>query len=173
MDLEGIAVTLMDTAGLRESQDVVEKIGIERARDRANKADVRIFLRGGEGEVQGVEFQPGDIEVHGKADLIPRSGSVSGKTGEGLRELKGALLSELRLRSAESGVLNRERHRLCLLSAISSLDRVDSAVRLDSGRLELIAEDLRQAAASLSSLLGAVDVESVLGEIFSRFCIGK
>lgn len=173
MDLDGIAVTLMDTAGLRASEDAVERIGIERARDRANKADLRIFLRGGEGQVQGVDVQPGDIEVHGKADLTPGCGGVSGKTGEGLSALKDALLSELRQRSAASGVLNRERHRLCLLSAISSLDRVDSAVRLGSDRLELIAEDLRQAAESLSSLLGSVDVESVLGEIFSRFCIGK
>lgn len=173
MDLEGLAVTLMDTAGLRDSDDAVEKIGIQRARERANRADLRIFLRGGDGEIHGIEKQPGDIEVRGKADLEPGAGGVSGTTGEGLEELKASLLAELRKRSAGSAVLNRERHRLCLLSAISSLDRVDSAVRLNSDRLELIAEDLRQAAASLSSLLGSVDVESVLGEIFSRFCIGK
>lgn len=173
MDLEGLAVTLMDTAGLRDSDDAVEKIGIQRARERANRADLRIFLRGGDGEIHGIEKLPGDIEVRGKADLEPGAGGVSGTTGEGLEELKASLLAELRKRLAGSAVLNRERHRLCLLTAISSLDRVDSAVRLNSDRLELIAEDLRQAAASLSSLLGSVDVESVLGEIFSRFCIGK
>jgi tRNA modification GTPase len=174
MDLEGIAVTLMDTAGLRSSEDVVERIGIERARDRANKADLRIFLRGGEGDSIGVVPKDGDIEIRGKADLeLDQAGGVSGLTGAGIPELKEAMLAELRQRSAASGVLNRERHRLCLVSAISSLDRVESAVRLDSAQLEVVAEDLRQAASALASLLGSVDVESVLGEIFSRFCIGK
>jgi tRNA modification GTPase len=174
MDLEGIAVTLMDTAGLRSSEDVVERIGIERARDRANKADLRIFLRGGEGDSIGVVPKDGDIEIRGKADLEPdQPGGVSGVTGAGVSELKEAILAQLREQSAASGVLNRERHRLCLVSAISSLDRVESAVSVDSAQLEVVAEDLRQAASVLASLLGAVDVESVLGEIFSRFCIGK
>jgi len=174
MDLNGIAVTLMDTAGLRESDDTVERIGIERARTRAEAADLRIFLRGGEGDSINVVRRDDDIVVRGKSDLDPGPGpGVSGLTGEGVNELKLAIANVLQQRSAMSGVLNRERHRRCLVSAISSLECVDSAVEDDLAPLEVVAEDLRQAASALSSLLGAVDVESVLGEIFSRFCIGK
>ncbi|MFN4171203.1 MAG: tRNA uridine-5-carboxymethylaminomethyl(34) synthesis GTPase MnmE [Pseudorhodobacter sp.] len=174
MEIEGLAVTLLDTAGLREPGDVVEKIGVERARSRALSADLRVFLRGGEGSGQGVTLNDDDIEVWGKSDLAPGSvGGVSGVTGEGLAELRQAIANVLKKRCGSSGLLNRERHRACLVSAIRSLERAQTEVRQESVSLELAAEDLRQAAQALSSLLGSVDIESVLGEIFSRFCIGK
>ncbi|MBL4916706.1 tRNA uridine-5-carboxymethylaminomethyl(34) synthesis GTPase MnmE [Szabonella alba] len=173
MDMDGLAVTLLDTAGLRETEDRIEKIGVERARARANAADLRVFLLGGEGVVTGLERRAGDIELQGKADLTPGSDGVSGLSGEGVEALKSAISGVLLDRAAGSGLMNRQRHRSCLISAIGSLDSARSAIEDESAALELIAEDLRQAARALSSLLGSVDVESVLGEIFARFCIGK
>ena len=173
MDMDGLAVTLLDTAGLRETEDRIEQMGVARARSRADAADLRVFLRGGEGDVTGVEPRPGDIVVQGKADLQPGSAGVSGVSGQGVAELKLAISEVLKERAAGSGLMNRQRHRSCLISAIGSLDSARLAIEEESAALELIAEDLRQAARALASLLGSVDVEAVLGEIFARFCIGK
>ncbi|MBZ4022117.1 tRNA uridine-5-carboxymethylaminomethyl(34) synthesis GTPase MnmE [Rhodobacter sp. TJ_12] len=173
MDLAGLAVTLLDTAGLRETEDRVEAIGVERALQRAEAADLRVFLLDGD-DVPLLVPKPEDLIVQGKADLATGQGlCVSGKTGAGLDELVRLLTARLADHAAGAGVMTRERHRHCLLRAQNALDAAQAEVALGADRLELAAEHLRDAARALESLLGRVDVEALLDEIFSSFCIGK
>ena len=171
MDLGGLPVTLLDTAGLREGGDEIEQIGIERTRLRARDADLRVFLVDDEGIPDGVEPQPEDIVVRGKADLGGEG--VSGKTGQGMDALLRQIANVLSGRVIPSGVITHARHRLALERAIASLESVQDALDTRSAPLEVVAEDLRAARRALEGLVGRVDVEAVLGEIFSRFCIGK
>lgn len=171
MDLGGLPVTLLDTAGLREGGDEIEQIGIERTRLRARDADLRVFLVDDEGIPDGVEPQPEDIVIRGKADLGGEG--VSGKTGQGMDALLRQIGDVLSGRVIPSGVITHARHRLALERAIASLESVQDALDTRSAPLEVVAEDLRAARRALEGLVGRVDVEAVLGEIFSRFCIGK
>jgi tRNA modification GTPase len=173
MDLGGIAVTLLDTAGLRDTQDVVEKIGIDRAVSRANASDLRVFLID-EGEIPLLEPRDDDLVVRGKADLLPTEGlAVSGKTGAGLDQLVGEITRILESRAAGAGVMTRERHRIAMKTALQAMESARNEVLLGSDRAEMAAEELRTAVRALESLVGRVDVEHLLDEIFSSFCIGK
>lgn len=171
MDLDGLPVTVLDTAGLRASEDEIERIGIDRTRDRARDADLRVFLLDDSGLPEGVAVQPGDILIRGKSDLGGEG--VSGKTGAGLDLLLSQIASTLSSRVVPSGVISHARHRQTLERAIASLESGRDALETDSRPLEMVAEDFRRAGHVLEGLLGRVDVESLLGEIFSRFCIGK
>lgn len=173
MDLAGLPVTLLDTAGLRESADSVEVIGIDRALQRAGHADLRVFLLDGEG-VPLLEPQPGDLLVHGKADLGVGQGlAVSGKTGQGLDELVQAIGGALSGLAARAGVTTRLRHKLAMERALGALESAKKELEGTSGRVELAAADLHHAIRALDSLVGRVDVEDLLDEIFASFCIGK
>lgn len=173
MDLAGLAVTLLDTAGLRETEDVVESIGIERALSRAKAADLRLFLLDGD-DVPLIAPEPGDILAHGKADLFPRAGlAISGKTGEGIEPLIAAITRRLEGMAAGASVMSHERHRVSLRHALGAMKSAQNELLAGSGRDELAAEELRSAARALESLLGRVDVEHLLDEIFASFCIGK
>ncbi|MCV2879025.1 tRNA uridine-5-carboxymethylaminomethyl(34) synthesis GTPase MnmE [Sedimentimonas flavescens] len=173
MDLAGLAVTLLDTAGLRETEDVVEAIGVRRALERAGQCDLRIFLLD-QDEIPLIQPQDGDLIVHGKADLHPVEGmSISGKTGKGLDRLIAEITARLSERASGAGVMSRERHRDALIRAIGALESAQDEVLRGGERAELAAEGLRQAARALESLLGRVDVEHLLDEIFASFCIGK
>lgn len=171
LDLDGLPVTLLDTAGLRDSEDEIERIGVDRTRDRAERADLRVFLLDETGIPVGVTVQPDDLVVRGKADL--GGDGVSGRTGEGLDHLLRRIGKVLSARVVPSGVITHIRHRMVLEQAIASLESGRLALEVRGEPLELVAEELRQASRVLEGLLGRVDVESVLGEIFSRFCIGK
>lgn len=171
MDLDGLPVTVLDTAGLRASEDEIERIGIDRTRDRARDADLRVFLLDDSELPEGVAVQPGDILIRGKSDLGGEG--VSGKTGAGLDLLLSQIASTLSSRVVPSGVISHARHRQTLERAIASLESVRDALEADNRPLEMVAEDFRRAGHVLEGLLGRVDVESLLGEIFSRFCIGK
>jgi tRNA modification GTPase len=175
MDLEGLPVTILDTAGLRESDDILEGIGIARGKDRALAADVRIHL---------VNVLPTnddqsdfglDLYVKSKADLEidPLDQAVSGITGYGMDRLLDQISSYLRSQLAGAGIATRTRHQMALEAAAVALDSVISGLNTVSTPVDLLAEDLRIAIRSLDSLIGRVDVENVLGEIFSSFCIGK
>jgi tRNA modification GTPase len=173
MDLGGLPVTVLDTAGLRETSDVVEGIGIERALERAAAADLRVFLLDGE-EVPLITPLPGDLVVQGKADLGSVEGlAVSGKTGAGVDRLVAEITGILSGRAASAGVLTRERHRDAVARAIEAMESARKEVEEGPDRVEMAAEELRRAARALAALVGRVDVEHLLDEIFASFCIGK
>ncbi len=173
MDLGGLPVTLLDTAGLRDGSDRIEAIGIERALQRASQADLRVFLLDGE-DVPLLPPVGDDLLVHGKADLRAASGlSVSGRTGAGLDVLVKEIGARLSMRAAGAGLMTRARHREALVRAIGGLESARNELLAGPGRTELAAEYLRQSIRALDSLVGRVDVEELLGEIFASFCIGK
>lgn len=172
MEISGLAVTLLDTAGLRETTDSIEGRGIELALARARNADLRIFLMDG-GEELPLQPTGDDIVVMAKADLKPEAvDGVSGLTGAGLDALVAKIGQVLETMTAGSSLVIRERQRRGLETAISALDRALKLV-VEEGVAELAAEDLRNAVAGLAGLVGRVGVEDLLEEIFSRFCIGK
>jgi tRNA modification GTPase len=173
MDLDGLPVTMLDTAGLREAMDEVEGIGIERARARARSADLRIFLTSGGDLGIGLEPGPEDIVVEGKADLGRTGFAVSGLSGEGVDVLVARVGSILSQRAAHAGTAIRERHRLGMQRAFEGLEQARIAVEAGSEQTELAAEEIQLAIRALDSIVGRIDVENILDEIFSSFCIGK
>ena len=170
MDLKGLPVTILDTAGLRDGQDSVEVIGINRALERAGDADLRIFLAD-ENEVLPLAQLPDDIRITPKADI---SGSgISGLTGEGVSDLLDAIQQTLEQRSSQAGLATHERHRIAMQSTLTALDVVLPLVDLGPEHYDIAAEELRTAVRSLEALVGRIDVENLLDEIFSSFCLGK
>ncbi|MGB8814853.1 MAG: tRNA uridine-5-carboxymethylaminomethyl(34) synthesis GTPase MnmE [Paracoccaceae bacterium] len=174
MDLNGLAVTLLDTAGLREATDRVEEIGIERALARATSADLRVFVQDGNDAFLGIAPLVDDIVVQGKADLRSTDGMrISGLTGEGIDSLVRLISEKLSERTLNVGTFTRERHRTAILKAIRAMEAAREEVQMGATRVEVAAEELRSAIRALDSLVGRVDVENLLDEIFSSFCIGK
>lgn len=170
MNIDGLAVTLLDTAGLRSTEDIVEQKGVDLALRRARQADLRIFLLSDE-PIPELAPQPDDIVVRGKADLGGEG--VSGLTGKGVDDLMLVIGDRLSNRIASAGIVTRERHRLAIERAICSMESALTEVERGSGRVEIAADDLHLAIRALESLVGRIDVESLLDEIFSSFCIGK
>lgn len=165
-DLRGLPVTFLDTAGLRESDDPVEAMGVARALKRATEADLRIHL-----SVDGIAtdaVKEDDIVLRSKADLGQGPGlAISARTGEGVAELLDMVYDRLRIRAADSGLVSHKRQAEALQRAWLALD-VD---RNDAP--EFLAEALRQAIQGLAMMVGRVGAEDYLDEIFSSFCIGK
>jgi tRNA modification GTPase len=174
MDLSGLAVTLLDTAGLRETDDRVEQIGVARALERAQAAELRVFLLSYPGEALMLAPQLGDIVVLGKADLLPSvEGAISGRTGQGVDALVAQISDRLAEMAAPAGAMTRERHRVAMQRAVEALVSARSEIERPGSAAELVAADLRQAMKALDLLVGRLDVENLLDEIFSSFCIGK
>lgn len=171
MNIEGLAVTFLDTAGLRTTSDLVEQKGISLAIQRAQDADLRIFLLSDD-PITGLDPQEDDIVVRGKVDVEGGKG-VSGLTGQGVQDLVRTVGDRLSERTASAGIVTRERHRLALERAIYSLESACLEVQTGARRAEIAADDLRLAVRSMEALVGRVDVETLLDEIFSSFCIGK
>ncbi|MFS4438402.1 tRNA uridine-5-carboxymethylaminomethyl(34) synthesis GTPase MnmE [Paracoccaceae bacterium GXU_MW_L88] len=174
-DLGGLPVTFLDTAGLRETEDVVESVGVDWARKRAAEADLRVILLEedvSEIEDMAVTVKPQDIVRFGKADIPGRSTGVSGKSGEGLSELLDEIKSRLEPKLQIGATAIRERQRRAVEQALASIDRASVALDNDENS-ELIALEIRDALYALDNLIGRVGVEDILGEIFSSFCIGK
>ncbi len=172
MDLRGLPVTLLDTAGLREATDAIEKIGVDRALERARRADLRIFLHDG-GGAEGLEPEAEDIVVRGKGDLTGEADAVSGLTGKGLDALVERVARILEKRTSGSQTATRIRHKLAIDRAREALATARNMVESDGEHVELAAEELRTAIRAIDSLIGRVDVEDLLDEIFSSFCLGK
>lgn len=174
MDVDGYVVTLLDTAGLRVTQDAVEEMGVQRALARAELADLRVFLLDGE-EIPLLEPRADDLVVQGKADLgLSVAGlAVSGKTGQGLDGLIAEIGAKVSRRASGAGIVTRERHRAAIQRALEALESAAVHVRSGPEVAELAAEELRAATRALDALVGRVDVEDLLGEIFARFCVGK
>ncbi len=185
--LAGFPVWIADTAGLREAADAIEAEGVRRALARAEEADLRIGVADSAIVPPSAELRsamrPGDILVASKDDLtglhirpVEVDGhttlSVSAVTGDGLDELQALLVRRVSdaLGREEAPVLTRARHRRLVEEARAALLRAIPA--LDVGA-ELAAEDVRVAADQVGRLTGRIDVEDLLDEIFSSFCIGK
>ncbi len=176
LDLNGLAVTVLDMAGMRATDERIERIGVDRAVARANNADMRVFLT--LPDLPAPEFvarRDGDIVVRGKADLGGSECSettVSGLTGEGVDALLGAIADELRKRAAGASLTAHIRQERALRDAAAGLEAAAKVLRADLGG-ELAAEELRRAVHALEFLVGRVDLEAVLDEIFAEFCLGK
>jgi tRNA modification GTPase len=179
----GYAVTLSDTAGLRDSDDLVEAEGIRRARLRAQDADLRLWVRApdqGQGDDPAAAFaQTEDLQILNKADLGAaglteglEALSVSTTTGQGLSELHDWIAARLArdLSGADFPAVTRERHRRRLVEALAAVEAGRRALDLAP---EMAGDDLRRAADALARVTGAIGVEDILGEVFSTFCIGK
>ncbi len=173
MDLNGLPVTILDTAGLRETDDVVEGIGVERAMQRAKDADIRVYLVLNDEDV-ALDLNDDDLVLYAKTDLRAESKQgISGITGEGVEFLVEHLTRVLSERVATVGVAMRERHRTAMLLAVGFLRDAQDAMVQGDFMEDLVAEDIRSATRAIDSLVGRIDVEEVLGEIFASFCIGK
>src|SRR5215204_5909953 len=183
LDLDGYPVTVIDTAGIRETSDPIEQEGVRRARARAGEADLVLWL---------ADTAGGSVEHHGaapvwlvrnKIDLVratrplaDMSGQgvfqISASRGDGLSELIAALVSFAQnyFGGGEGGLIGRTRQRKLLLETAASLRH---CVQVVGQGEELAAEELRMATHSLGRLLGRVDVEDILDVIFREFCVGK
>jgi tRNA modification GTPase len=184
LDLGGYPVTLLDTAGIRETQDPVEIEGVRRARERAGAADLVLWVTDATaGESGGGQAGRAEVwHVRNKIDLrrselaacsSGQSLAVSALTGAGFPELIAALArhAEAALAGAEASLVTRERHRVALRKVVEALDR--ALTEGPGGREDIVAEELRLAGRELGRLTGRVDVEDVLDVIFRDFCIGK
>jgi tRNA modification GTPase len=174
MDLHGLPVTVLDTAGLRETADIVEGLGVQRARERAEAADLRVILVEKEGDAPVLAPRDDDIVAVGKADLSGTGAfAISGRTGAGIDRLIEMIVARLETRASGVMTATRERHRLAIQRAIETLDLAKEEVLAGPDRADLAAEELRTAIRALDSLVGRVDVEHILDEIFATFCLGK
>jgi len=195
LDLDGYPVTLLDTAGIRDSAEPVEQEGVRRARERAAAADLVLWVidpSAGGLAANGYPENLANAEIwliRNKVDLadvrscerFAKHGSsealfilsISALTGQGFDALSAALSAYAKtyFASTEAAVITRARHRHALEETVAALDR--AVVRDDANGEELIAEDLRAAATTLGRLTGRVDVEDILDVIFRDFCIGK
>lgn len=192
--LDGVPIHIIDTAGLRQTDDVVEQIGIQRSENAAQNADVALILID---PTEGINTAAAEIldrlpehlariEVHNKADLRGEKASVStensiyganeiitlsAKTGDGLPLLRQALLRQIGWQGeSESLFLARTRHLNALKTAAGELEL---AALCDGNQIELLAEHLRLAQNACNEITGEFTADDLLGVIFSRFCIGK
>ncbi|HEX6086870.1 MAG TPA: tRNA uridine-5-carboxymethylaminomethyl(34) synthesis GTPase MnmE [Thermoanaerobaculia bacterium] len=177
IEIGGLPVTLADTAGLRETADVVEDIGVQRAREAARTADIILYLVDGvAGLTAEDEVELADLEnvrlVYTKADLAQRAGlSISVVSDQGIDELLLRLDELVRERYvAPEGALVNERQRVAVAECEEALKAALASTDLDE---QMILVDLYRAANALGLLTGAITREDVLTEIFGKFCIGK
>jgi tRNA modification GTPase len=175
LDLAGYPATLIDTAGLRATDDPVEQEALRRAEARAAHADLVLWFDDAAEPSDPPRHIAAEVwRVRNKIDLGAPSGeaafAISAKTGEGVDRLLTSLGDWLakELAPAESALVTRERHRLALVQAQAHLARAASGIAP-----ELMAEELRLSARALGRISGRVDVEDLLDAIFSSFCIGK
>ena len=188
LQIEGIPLHIIDTAGLRETDDEIEKIGIARAWREIERADLVLLLvdaRSGVGQAEQAILGKlpenlARVTVYNKIDLAGRSAerhdegcgvaiSLSAKQGEGVELLRSELLRIAGWHPSEDVFIARERH----LRALAETAEHIAAARAQLRQLELLAEELREAQAALGTITGQVSADDLLGEIFGRFCIGK
>ena len=173
MDIGGIPVTLLDTAGLRETDDVVEAKGVELARRRADAADVRVHLVDAQEANSVLDVRDGDFVLVAKDDEGRLPDGISGVTGAGVDRFLSRLGSVLTERVSGGGLVVHERQRRGVWESRGFLKRALDGLESGDMDVDLISEEVRSAIRCLEFVLGRLDVESVLEEIFSSFCIGK
>ena len=196
IQIEGVPVHVVDTAGLRESQDIVERIGIERAWTQIGQADAVVFLHDLT-RIADPGYRDADeallrqlrervppalpvLQLWNKADAAPDAPMppdglrLSAKTTEGLQALRGRLLEIAGWQSAPEGVyIARERHLQALRRVDAHLAEAVAHLAAASPALDLLAEELRLAQNALNEITGEFGADELLGVIFSSFCIGK
>ncbi|MCL2801259.1 MAG: tRNA uridine-5-carboxymethylaminomethyl(34) synthesis GTPase MnmE [Treponema sp.] len=191
VSIKGIPVRLIDTAGLRETSDAVEKIGVERSKALLQEADIVLYLIDGElgltkADEDFLKEHSNAIAVWNKSDIAPPSPSkltqcpqpviqVSAKTGGGLLELIAAIVSDVQKNVPEtsgSAALGTLRQKNLVDASLFALEEA-IALSQDSQPLDLIAPLLRDAVNSLGCITGEVSTADILEEMFSRFCVGK
>ena len=191
LQLKGIPVRLIDTAGIRETQDIVEKIGVERSKKKIEEADLVLFVIDGSREITDEDLKIYEtiktkerIVVVNKVDLPLRANleifkgeniiKVSALTGEGLEELSEEILKKVGVQLEESvNIYVSLRHETLLKKAKEVLERFKEEYRTKDISPEIAMLDLREASDYLGEILGDITTEDVLGKIFSTFCIGK
>ncbi len=191
LQLKGIPVRLIDTAGIRETQDFVEKIGVERSKKKIEEADLVLFVIDGSREITDEDLKiyetiktKESIVVVNKVDLPLRANleifkgeniiKVSALTGEGLEELSEEILKKVGVQLEESvNIYVSLRHETLLKKAKEVLERFKDEYRTKDISPEIAMLDLREASDYLGEILGDITTEDVLGKIFSTFCIGK
>ncbi len=205
IQIEGVPLHIVDTAGLREALDDVEKIGVERAWTEIQSADAVLLLHDlsrhdADGtSADAINYIAADayitsaiglnrlkntviLDVWNKSDLVSADARashsdgvlISAKTGEGLETLRQKLLQVVGWQTTADGLfMARERHLRALRRVDSELLKARLQMQAPQPALDLLAEDLRQAQFHLSEITGAFSSDDLLGEIFSRFCIGK
>ena len=188
INIKGIQLHIIDTAGLRDSQDVVEQMGMERTRQAISKADAVLVLKDVNDEA-GHELEkifkliPENIprlHVINKIDLVIQNARaenhgnltyvyLSAKTEQGIDLLKDKILQMINWHEEEGVFIARERHLQALIQAKQCLDSAATVLT----RWEILAEELHQAQVALGKITGEFSSDDLLGEIFSHFCIGK
>jgi tRNA modification GTPase len=167
LSLDGVPVLLVDTAGLRDSEDVVEAIGVARAEGQIARADILLWL----GAPDAAPAHPRLIRLHAQADRREAAPdgllAVSALTGEGLGELAGRIVAQARVLLPAEGelALNRRQAR--------EMEEARAALAEAGGDLVRTAEALRLARAAFDRLSGRAGVEDMLDALFGRFCLGK
>ena len=179
IQLEGVPLVLVDTAGLRAASDLVEQLGIERTQRELQRADLVLAIREAVQPERSTEGLPAGVprlEVFNKVDLAPAFApppgtvAVSAKTGQGIDDLRAAILAAAGWSATgESVFLARERHLRALEEARQRLQAAGAQL----ARWEFFAEELRLAHQALGAVTGEFSADDLLGEIFGRFCIGK
>ena len=172
LDLRGLPVTILDTAGIRKSDDKVEEIGISRALARSSLSDLRIVLTEDGEYPSGLKSRDTDIICIAKDDQGNRGG-VSGKTGAGIDRLKNNIWDILNDKAQYVGIATRERHKSSMVNAKEFLGNAVVSLRDGPEYYDITAEEIRAATSALDSLIGRIGVEDVLDEVFSSFCLGK
>ena len=183
LDLDGYPVTLLDTAGIRDTDDPVEQEGVRRARDRAAHADLVLWIVDVAASASAPAMETPVWRVGNKIDAAGEGAGnardgfdfvISATTGQGTRPLTEALSAYAAefFGGTEQAVISRARHRQLLAEAAGGLGAALAAMDAGEGE-EIVAENLRIAIRSLGRVVGRVDVEDILGSIFAEFCIGK
>ena len=172
LDLRGLPVTILDTAGIRISDDKLEEIGISRALERSSLSDLRIVLTEDGEYPSGLKKRDTDIICIAKDDQGNRGG-VSGKTGAGIDRLKNNIWDILNDKAQYVGIATRERHKSSMVNAKKFLGNAVVSLRDGPEYYDITAEEIRAATSALDSLIGRIGVEDVLDEVFSSFCLGK
>jgi tRNA modification GTPase len=185
VSLEGVPIRLLDTAGLRPSENDLERQGIERTQKSLQLADLRLHVADRNApkpaHFNGRAEQSNEIHVLNKSDLPEDSEwkdfpalRISCATGHGLPQLKQEILARIRKQNLrpENTIAINTRHRDCLRRALESCDRARASLS-DGLSGEYVAVDLNEALHAVGEVLGAVDVEQILDSVFSQFCIGK
>ena len=175
IDIGGYPIKLVDTAGIRETKDVVEKIGVEKAYQVSKDAIINIVFVQDKKDIKFFKNIKNTIFVKSKQDITKKPFiddclyNISSINGYGIENLLSILKDKVEVKNPnEMQFISRERHAACLKSTVIHLEKSKNNKNVD-----IFAEDIRQALKIFSTLFGSVDIEDILDIIFNDFCIGK